>query len=95
MLRCWLNPSVAPGFEQQTVIGWERWRPLFVCVTPLVAIFMIVVVAMSAGFTMRGVAPAEISTRQSYAAVVPYVLFGLLMLAAVMAVPGLATWLPG
>jgi TRAP-type C4-dicarboxylate transport system permease large subunit len=26
--------------------------------------------------------------------VVPYVVFGLLMLAAVMAVPGLATWLP-
>ena len=46
-------------------------------------------------FTMRSVAPASISTRQIYAAVLPYVLFGLLMLAAVMAVPGLATWLPG
>jgi TRAP-type C4-dicarboxylate transport system permease large subunit len=45
-------------------------------------------------FTMRGVAPAHITTRQIYAAVVPYVVFGLLMLAAVMAVPGLATWLP-
>ena len=39
-------------------------------------------------------APKSISTRQIYAAVTPYVLFGLLMLAAVMAVPALATWLP-
>ena len=45
-------------------------------------------------FTMRSVAPPNITTRQIYAAVTPYVLFGLLMLAAVMAVPGLATWLP-
>lgn len=239
VLRCWLNPGLAPGFEQQQVIGWARWRPLLIYVTPLVAIFMIVVVAMSAGwatptesaalgalatvavcvayrslswaalldalrgtaaisgmilfiiigattfsqilsfsggtnglvglvrdsglsslgvllvmmaillvlgcfvdqvstmlitlpfymplvqhfgydplwfgvmylicmqlglltppfgmllFTMRSVAPASISTRQIYAAVMPYVFFGLLMLAAVMAVPGLATWLPG
>jgi len=45
-------------------------------------------------FTMRSVAPKSITTREIYAAVTPYVLFGLLMLGAVMAVPGLATWLP-
>lgn len=45
-------------------------------------------------FTMRSVAPKSITTRQIYAAVTPYVLFGLLMLAAVMVLPGLATWLP-
>jgi TRAP-type mannitol/chloroaromatic compound transport system permease large subunit len=45
-------------------------------------------------FTMRSVAPPSITTKQIYAAVTPYVLFGLLMLGAVMAVPGLATWLP-
>jgi tripartite ATP-independent transporter DctM subunit len=45
-------------------------------------------------FTMRSVAPKSITTKQIYAAVTPYVLFGLLMLGAVMAVPGLATWLP-
>jgi tripartite ATP-independent transporter DctM subunit len=238
VLRCWWNPSLAPGFDAPTVTGWARWRPLFVYVTPLVAIFAVVIVAMSAGwatptesaalgalattavcalyralswralldalrgtaaisgmilfiiigattfsqilsfsggtnglvtlvqgaglsplgvllvmmaillvlgcfvdqvstmlitlpfymplvqhfgfdplwfgvmylicmqlglltppfgmllFTMRGVAPAHITTRQIYAAVTPYVVFGLLMLAAVMAVPGLATWLP-
>jgi TRAP-type mannitol/chloroaromatic compound transport system permease large subunit len=45
-------------------------------------------------FTMRSVAPKSITTRQIYAAVTPYVLFGLLMLCLVMAVPALATWLP-
>jgi TRAP-type C4-dicarboxylate transport system permease large subunit len=45
-------------------------------------------------FTMRSVAPASISTKQIYAAVTPYVLFGLLMLLLVMWIPALATWLP-
>ena len=50
VIRCWLNPSLAPAFEQQAVIGWARWRPLLLYVTPLVAIFVIVIVAMSAGW---------------------------------------------
>ncbi len=45
-------------------------------------------------FTMRSVAPKEITMMQIYRAVVPYVLLGLLMLVLVMLVPGLATWLP-
>jgi len=45
-------------------------------------------------FTMRGVAPKSIATHQIFSAVTPYVLFGLLMLVAVMLFPGLATWLP-
>ncbi len=45
-------------------------------------------------FTMRSVAPKEITTMQIYRAVVPYVLLGLLMLVLVMLVPGLSTWLP-
>jgi TRAP-type C4-dicarboxylate transport system permease large subunit len=45
-------------------------------------------------FTMRSVAPKTITTKQIYSAVTPYVLFGLLMLCLVMAVPTLATWLP-
>jgi tripartite ATP-independent transporter DctM subunit len=46
-------------------------------------------------FTMRGVAPKHITTPQIYRAVMPYVLFGLLMLVMVMLMPELATWLPG
>ncbi|MCW5622084.1 MAG: TRAP transporter large permease [Burkholderiales bacterium] len=45
-------------------------------------------------FTMRSVAPKEISMLQIFRAVIPYVLMGLLMLGLVMLWPGLATWLP-
>ncbi|CAN5470360.1 TRAP transporter large permease subunit [soil metagenome] len=45
-------------------------------------------------FTMRSVAPKEIPTSEIFAAVTPYVLFGLLMLVMVMFIPGIATWLP-
>ncbi len=46
-------------------------------------------------FTMRGVAPKSIATSQIFAAVTPYVLFGLAMLLLIAIFPGLATWLPG
>jgi len=46
-------------------------------------------------FTMRSVAPASIQTSEIFRAVTPYVVFGLLMLGLVAAVPPLATWLPG
>ncbi len=50
MLRAWLNPSLAPSFAGEEHQGWARWRPLAVNVTPLVLIFVLVVVAMSAGW---------------------------------------------
>jgi TRAP-type mannitol/chloroaromatic compound transport system permease large subunit len=45
-------------------------------------------------FTMRSVAPASIPTSEIFRAVMPYVLFGLLMLVLVAFVPQVATWLP-
>lgn len=45
-------------------------------------------------FTMKSVAPREISMSQVYAAVTPYVVLGLIMLLVVMLFPPLATWLP-
>jgi tripartite ATP-independent transporter DctM subunit len=48
--RSWRDPSLAPSFEHAPVKGWARWRPLVVYVTPLVAIFLVVIVAMSAGW---------------------------------------------
>ncbi|GAA0516126.1 TRAP transporter large permease [Pigmentiphaga daeguensis] len=45
-------------------------------------------------FTMRSVAPAHIRTTEIFAAAVPYVLFGLLMLFMVMLMPDIATGLP-
>ena len=45
-------------------------------------------------FTMKSVAPKEIVMRQVWHAVTPYVVMGLAALAAVVAFPALATWLP-
>lgn len=45
-------------------------------------------------FTMRGVAPKSIPTVEIFRAVTPYVVMGVAMLALVMLVPALATWLP-
>jgi tripartite ATP-independent transporter DctM subunit len=44
------RPEWAPVAEPEPVEGWERWRPLVVHVTPLVMIFLLVIVAMSAGW---------------------------------------------
>jgi tripartite ATP-independent transporter DctM subunit len=46
-------------------------------------------------FTMKGVAPPGITMQQIYAASVPYILFGLLVLVAIFLFPPIATWLPG
>jgi tripartite ATP-independent transporter DctM subunit len=50
MLRARLQPSLAPAFEHAPVRGWARWRPLVLHVTPLLLIFVVVVMAMSAGW---------------------------------------------
>ena len=46
-------------------------------------------------FTMKGVAPPGITMNDVFQAALPYVWFGLLVLAAVFLFPPLATWLPG
>ena len=46
-------------------------------------------------FTMKGVAPPGITMNDVFQAALPYVWFGLLVLAAVFLFPLLATWLPG
>jgi tripartite ATP-independent transporter DctM subunit len=50
VLRAVTNPSLAPQFEHEQVRGWARWKPLVVYVTPLVMIFVVVVLAMAAGW---------------------------------------------
>jgi len=45
-------------------------------------------------FTMKGVAPAHITMREVYAAALPYVWFGLVVLVLILFVPAIATWLP-
>jgi len=50
VLRVWLDPGLAPAFEHEELPAWERWKPLLFYVVPLVAIFVVVVAAMSAGW---------------------------------------------
>jgi tripartite ATP-independent transporter DctM subunit len=45
-------------------------------------------------FTIKGVAPPEITMQQVYAASVPYIAFGLLVLVAIFFIPAIATKLP-
>jgi TRAP-type mannitol/chloroaromatic compound transport system permease large subunit len=45
-------------------------------------------------FTMKGVAPRSIPMQEVYAAALPYVWFGLLMLVLILLFPPVATWLP-
>ena len=44
--------------------------------------------------TMRGVAPPEVTFAHIFQAVVPYVIMSLVLLAIVLLLPGVATWLP-
>jgi len=48
--RTALDPQLAPPFEGEAARGWARWWPLIVYVLPLLLIFGIVVLAMSAGW---------------------------------------------
>ncbi len=45
-------------------------------------------------FTMKGVAPPEITMGEVIRAALPYMLFGLLLLVLIFFVPSIATWLP-
>jgi len=45
-------------------------------------------------FYLRGVAPPEVTTRDIYLGIIPYVAIQLAMLVALWFLPGLATWLP-
>lgn len=44
------NPDWAPAFAREEASGWQRWQPLIVHVTPLLLIFVLVIVAMTAGW---------------------------------------------
>jgi tripartite ATP-independent transporter DctM subunit len=50
IVRVKMNPALAPRSEIQEYTGWEKLRPFFQYVLPLVSIFAIVVASMSAGW---------------------------------------------
>ena len=50
IFTAWRHPELAPPSEPEPTHGWARWGPLLINVTPLVMIFALVIVAMSAGW---------------------------------------------
>ena len=50
VVRSAITPGLTPRFDQAPIIGWAKWRPMLVNVVPLVAIFLLVVLAMSRGW---------------------------------------------
>jgi tripartite ATP-independent transporter DctM subunit len=50
VIRVKLNPSLAPRATFTEYHGWEKFRPFFQYVLPLVSIFVVVVASMSAGW---------------------------------------------
>lgn len=50
VFTAWRRPEMAPPSDPEPTQGWARWGPLLVNVTPLVLIFVLVIVAMSAGW---------------------------------------------
>lgn len=50
VVRVKLNPTLAPSSVFTKYEGWDRWRPLFQYVIPLISIFAVVVISMTAGW---------------------------------------------
>lgn len=65
LIRCRINPALAPVSEAPEVRGWDRWRPFFVNVLPLFIIFAVVV----GSIFLRIAAPEEASALGCLAAI--------------------------
>lgn len=78
IFSAWRNPDLAPPSEPEPTVGWDRWGPLLINVTPLVLIFVLVIVAMSAGWAT----PTESAALGALATVVVCVLYRSLDVAA-------------
>ena len=74
----WRNPELAPPSEPEPTVGWARWGPLLINVTPLVLIFVMVIVAMSAGWAT----PTESAALGALVTVIVCVLYRSLNVAA-------------
>lgn len=80
VLRCWLNPGLAPAYDLPPLHGWPRWRPLFVHVLPLFGIFLLVVGSMLGGWAT----PTESAAFGAVASVLAAVAYGALTPANLM-----------
>jgi tripartite ATP-independent transporter DctM subunit len=78
--RVKLNPALAPATAFAKYAGWERLRPFFQYVVPLVSIFAIVVASMSAGWAT----PTESAAIGAFATMVLALAYRALTLEAMM-----------
>ena len=78
IFSAWRNPELAPPSEPEPTTGWARWGPLLINVTPLVLIFVMVIVAMSAGWAT----PTESAALGALVTVIVCVLYRSLNMAA-------------
>lgn len=66
MVRCTINPSLAPAYDMPPMTAWERLRPVLVYVVPLLSLFAVVV-----GSILVGIAtPTESASLGTIGAVV-------------------------
>ena len=74
MLRCHVNPALAPAYEIEQTHGWQRWRPFVVYVLPLGLIVVVVIGSILSGFaspteSAAGGALASLATAFAYRSV--------------------------
>ncbi|MBP5858592.1 TRAP transporter large permease [Marivibrio halodurans] len=49
LVRCLINPNLAPNYEVPRLPFWERWRPFVIYVMPLMLLFVVVVGSILGG----------------------------------------------
>jgi tripartite ATP-independent transporter DctM subunit len=74
LLRCWLNPALAPAYDDGLPRSKRPWLDLAITVIPLIGVFAIVVVSMTGGWAT----PTESSALGAVATVLVAACYGCL-----------------
>jgi tripartite ATP-independent transporter DctM subunit len=74
LIRCWLNPALAPSYDDAPVQAERPWLNLAVTVIPLIGVFAIVVISMTGGWAT----PTESSALGAVATVLVAACYGCL-----------------
>ncbi|MBI3516089.1 MAG: TRAP transporter large permease [Proteobacteria bacterium] len=77
LLRCTLDPSLAPQDDYTGPRGWARWQPFIVYVLPLLLIFAVVIGSMAVGWAT----PTESAALGAAASIAAAACYGMLTVA--------------
>ncbi len=80
VVRCRMNPSLAPSYDVEQLSAAEKWTPFFIYVVPLLGIFVVVVGSILGGWAT----PTESSALGSVAAVIAAAAYGKLKLSSLI-----------